>query len=135
MLYVDADALIALHDPSDLLHSQALALLERITQKSPKTYLGTNILLETLTVIRQRVGKKEALELLSELRSGKYIIINPDETLIEQAENLFREIRSKNTSFSDCLSFAIMQQHHIKWVFSFDKDFKKQGFKRFGFEK
>lgn len=134
-IYIDSDALIGLYDPSDLLHPQAITLLDHITKKFPSAYLGVNILLEVLTVISQRIGKAEAVQLLDELRSGKYIIVQPDESLIEQAEMLFREIQSKNISYSDCVSFSIMKKHHLKWVFSFDVDFKKQGFKRFGFEK
>lgn len=133
--YIDADALYALHDRSDILYPQAVTLISQLMKDNPTLYLGTNIMFEVLTMLRQRVSKQEAVDLLDDLRSSKYIIIHPDEKIIEHAEMLFRKIASKNTSYSDCVSFAIMKHHHLKWVFSFDEDFKKQGFKRFGFER
>ncbi len=133
-IFIDADVLIALNDRSDLLHAQAVELLTRLIAIAPVFYTGTNILLEALTVIRQRVGKKEALQLLEELRSDRYVVIHPNDWLVQQAEVIFAEIASKNISYSDCMSFALMKNTHLEWVFSFDEDFKKQGLKRFGFK-
>ena len=87
-----------------------------------------------MTIISQRVGKNYAIKVLEELRSEKYNIIQMDDNLIADAENLFNRIRSKDVSYSDCISFTTMKRYSIEWVFSFDEHFKKQGFKRIGID-
>ena len=131
-IYIDTDALVALHDISDSLHTRATKILKNLVSQQITPYLGTNILLETLTIISQRLGKNQANELLNELRSGKYKIITPDNELTLKAEEIFRSVNSKNISYSDCLSFAIAKEHNIKHVFSFDIHFKQQGLIRVG---
>ncbi len=134
-IFIDTDALVALNDSSDLLHKKALKILEKISRFGFVSFLSTNVLLETLTIISQKMGKKQAILLLEELRSGKYTIIHPNEKLIFVTEEIFKSIKSKNVSYSDCLSFAVAGACDIEWVFSFDVHFKKQGFKRFGIER
>lgn len=133
-VFIDTDALIGLNDASDASHQKALQILKILAKGNYISYLSTNILLETLTIISQKIGKKQALRLLDELRSGGYIIIHPDEKMIFAAEELFKSITSKNVSYSDCLSFTVARKHGINWVFSFDAHFKKQGFKRLKIE-
>lgn len=133
-IFIDSDFLVALNDEDDSLNKKATALLERVRQIESSSYLSTNILLEALTIISQSVGKKYAIDLLDELRSSRYEIVNPDDDLVSRAEDIFGEIKSKNVSYSDCVSFAVMRAYAIEWVFSFDADFKKQGFKRIGIE-
>lgn len=131
-VFLDADLLVALHDLSDLLHKDALQYFEMMSIGNIKPYLSTDVVGEVLTMISQRVGKSKALSLLNEFRSGKYVIVHPDEQLVYKGEEIFRRVKSKNVSYSDCLSFAIMKAYAIEWVCSFDIHFKKQGFKRFG---
>jgi len=133
-IFIDTDALIALNDASDLLHNQAVDILTKIDRRRILPYLSTNILLEVLTLISQRVSKAKALRLLDEFRAGEYVIVHPGERVVDKAEEIFRSVKSKNVSYSDCMSFAIMQDNNIEWVFSFDVHFKKQGFKRVGIE-
>lgn len=129
-IFIDTDALIALNDVSDGSHKKALQILKLLAKGSYIPYLSTNILLEALTIVSQKIGKTQALKLLDELRSGKYMVIHPDEKTIFIAEDLFRSITSKNISYSDCLSFVVARKYGISWIFSFDIHFKKQGFKR-----
>ncbi|MBI2617793.1 PIN domain-containing protein [Candidatus Gottesmanbacteria bacterium] len=133
-LFIDTSALIALHYSQDSSHAKALHILESISQRRCSFYTAVNVLIESLTIISQRVNKHYAVELLDELRSGKYTIVHPSENLISEAETIFRSIRSKNISYSDCISFAVMRMYNIGWVFSFDIHFKKQGFKRIGID-
>lgn len=133
-IFIDTDFLIALNDTDDVLHQKAIKILGSLSQRKTSAFLSTNIILETLTILSQRISKKKALELLDELRSGKYIIIHPDEDLVFEGEKIFRQVRSKNVSYSDCLSFAVMREYKIEQVLSFDIHFKKQGFKRIGID-
>lgn len=133
-IFIDTDFLVALNDADDSLHTKAVRLLKIFSQKTTSAFLSINILLEALTIISQRLGKKRAIGLLDELRSGKYLVVDLDEDLVLAGEEIFRKAKSKNISYSDCLSFAVMKRHKIRFVLSFDVHFKKQGFKRFGID-
>lgn len=133
-LFIDSSALVALNDKIDADYIRAGTMLSKISSDKFNLYLSTNIFIETLTIISQRVGKEKGIALLDELRSGKYIVIHPDDQLIAQAEDIFRTIKSKNVSYGDCISFAVMRRYGIQWVFSFDIHFKKMGFKRIGID-
>ena len=134
-IFIDSDVLIGLHYVHDALHKQAIELFSHVSLTDYNSYLSWNVILETLTVVSQRISKPYAIELLSEFRSGKYTVIHPNEELISSAEEIFRSIRSKNVSYSDCVSFAVMRRYGIEWTFSFDLHFKKMGFKRVGIDK
>jgi len=133
-VFFDADVLVALHDLTDLLHENVLQYFEMMSIGNIKPFLSTNVILEVLTIVSQRVSKDKALSLLNEFRSGKYAIVHPDEDLVMKGEEIYRGVKSKNVSYSDCLSFAIMKAYTIEWACSFDIHFKKQGFKRFGID-
>ena len=128
--FIDTDAFIALNDESDLLHQKANKIWQKLALLKEKysAYTSTNVLLETLTIVSQRLGKMKAIQLLGELRSGAFIVIHPSESTVFEAEKIFCRIKSKNVSYADCLSFAVMKQKKINLIFSFDKDFKKMGF-------
>lgn len=129
--FIDTDVLVAINDKSDALHQKANKTWQALALKAEQysVYTSTNVLLETLTIVSQRLGKKKAIQLLEELRSGAFIVIHPSEETVLEAEKIFCQIKSKNISYADCLSFAIMREQKMKLVFSFDRDFKKMGFK------
>lgn len=129
--FIDTDVLLAISDRDDSLHQKAKKIWQRLSLVEEKylPYTSTNVLLETLTIVSQLLGKKKAVQLLEELRSGAFIIIHPGQGTVLEAEKIFSQIKSKNISYADCLSFAIMREQKMKLVFSFDRDFKKMGFK------
>lgn len=129
-IFVDSDALYAANDIDDPLHKKSVKILQYLFPYKPVLTLSTNIIMEVATLISQRISKYKANEVLTEFRSGVYRIIHPDEDLILTAEEIFKSIRSKNVSYSDCISFAVMENYKIDWAFSFDIHFKKQGFRR-----
>ena len=134
-LFIDSSALVALNDDHDSSHIEAIKILREISPLSVSRYISTNVILETITIVSQRLGKREAVKLLGELRSGNYTVVHPDEGLIREAEDIFQSVISKNVSYSDCVSFSVMRRYGIQWVFSFDLHFKKQGFKRVGVDR
>ena len=127
-IFVDADVLIGLNDNFDPLHEKAIQLSKVLYKKSVSLVTGTNILIEVVTLLSQRLGHKKAVEFLAELRSGNTKVIHPSQETVFEAEEIFKRQTSKNVSYSDCVSFAIMRDQKIRVAFSFDRDFKKNGF-------
>jgi predicted nucleic acid-binding protein len=131
-VFADTSALAAVKNPNDPSHLLALNVLEKLKSADLTFYTSSYILAELMNIVCRDVGKQAAIEMLGEVRSGNYAIITPNDTLIFKSESLFRGIKSKNVSYTDCVSFSIMREFSIKWAFSFDLHFKKQGFKRLG---
>lgn len=134
-LFVDTSYIYAVMNSSDSNHHKANDIENRGLDDSDIIYIGTNIISEIITIVSQRMGKSIAKELLGEIRSGSYCIVHVDEQLTEKAEHIFSSIESKNVSYADCVSFAIMNEFNLEWVLGFDKHFSNQGFKHFGIDK
>jgi uncharacterized protein len=55
-------------------------------------------------------------------------IIEVDSDIKLKALDLFKKFKDKNFSFTDCVSFTIMNEYNIVDVFTFDKHFIQMGF-------
>ena len=126
-VYLDSDVIVASYDTRDILHANAVNLGNKISGKNLNIVVGVNILIEVLTMVSQRVGMKKSKELLDYFYQDCEIVYL-DSEIISKANIIFKKRTSKNISYSDCISFAIMKVMKIKKVFSFDNHFKKQGF-------
>jgi len=133
-IFADTSALAAAANNSDPNHKKAVQTLDSLKEINSIPYTSTFILAEFMNICCRDLGKAPAVKLLNEVRSGSYIVINPDDDPILKAEVLFKSINSKNVSYTDCLSFTLMREYNIVWAFSFDVHFKKYGFKRLGLD-
>ncbi len=131
-IIVDSSFLFALAYEQDSCHQKALTI-KKIELKENDYYLGMNVYSEILTLVSQRVSKAASLELLNYINQN-YNLINPDEDTYIKADTYFRKAKSKNISYSDCISFAIMDQENIELVLGFDDHFKQMGYKRVGID-
>jgi len=127
MIFVDTSAFVALNNPEDPHHRKSLQVSLNL-EKEPTAFLTTNyILAESYTVISQKVNK-EASVYFKENLDPRIRIVRADESLEETAWEIFKEIKSKNVSYVDCTSFAVMKAFNIRQAFAFDDDFKRLGF-------
>ncbi len=126
-ILVDTSAFVALHNRSDSLHARAAAVARRYAS-DPAVHITSNyILAETVTMLSQRASHSIAVDFYE--RAQTDLLVMPVTPAIEaSAFAIFKSLRSKNVSFVDCTSFALMREFHLHIVFTFDKDFKKQGF-------
>lgn len=127
-IFVDTSAIVAvsnLVDPNNIL---AVEILQKVQVQAPEFVISNYVIAEILTVLSQKVSKSDAIQFKEE-KLEKMEVVRINEYLEHQAFEIFKKIKSKNVSFVDCTSFALMQSLGIKTVFTFDKDFKKQGFR------
>lgn len=57
-------------------------------------------------------------------------IVRVSRELEEKALDIFEKYDDKYFSFTDCVSFAVMQEMNIKEAFAFDEHFSQMGFIR-----
>lgn len=129
LVFFDTNIYVALSDQEDATHRKACQLMESLHRRPHLPITSSHIVSESLTVISQKVGKKQSLKFFEDLQNSETEIIFVDQEIHQQGLELFAKIKSKNVSFVDATSFVIMKNKGIKVVFTFDQHFKTQGFK------
>lgn len=129
-VFIDADALVALARVRDKNHRRAKKIYEKIKKEKASFISSNTSLYETVTVISQRINHQAARKFILKVYQGlNFVFI--DSLLEKKGLAIFNKQTSKNTSFFDCLNMAILKEMGLKEIFSFDEDYKKNGFLRF----
>jgi predicted nucleic acid-binding protein len=129
IVIVDSDALIGLINPNDSNHSKCLEVSNYLINNNFGTVVPYLIVLEAATALA-RVTKINRPDLASEIlaansRVEDYPVL--DENVASLVSESFRNNTSrKNTPFDHYL-LALAKKNNIKYVFSFDSFYKKEG--------
>ena len=121
LIFIDSNYFIALFNPFDSLHEEALEMNRNLAQVQVQPVLSSFIFAETVTVLAQKRGKDIALSAGDYLLSGSARFIHVDEELQKKSWDIFRDIAVKNMSFVDCSILAILQSEGIPRLLTFDK--------------
>lgn len=128
MIFVDADAFVALAVPLDSNHNRAMKTAIRLREQREELITSSFAFGEAVTVISQQEGRTRALQFTDEIPLSGMVIVDVDAVLREKGVVVFRNQTSKNVSFTDCVNMAIMREEKVRDVFSFDKVYAKNGF-------
>lgn len=127
-VFVDTSAWFALNSRKDQHHKQARDFIASL-KHNPVLLLTTDYVVdETLTLLRFKVSHREAaafLRLFS--RSPQVVREQVTSDHIKHAEEIFSRYRDKYWSFTDCVSFAFMEEKGLKDAFAFDENFSQFG--------
>jgi predicted nucleic acid-binding protein len=128
-VFVDTNVFVAIRDTTDTTHTRAIKILEYLRNHKVKWCTSSDVIGETLTVMSKKLGKAICVDWYKDFRNSRIEEIFVDENLHKEARSAFKQVKSKNTSFIDCSSMVAMKRNNIKYIFSFDEDFKKLGIK------
>ncbi len=128
-IFVDTSGFKALIDEKDEFHKEAVNIWKNLSQTDVLIVTTNYILDETFTLLRAKCGIGFVLEFRTYLIKSAPIIKLERVTSKDEANawNWFAKDWSK-LSFTDCVSFALMNRLNIKKTFTFDKHFAKAGF-------
>lgn len=130
-LFIDTTAFVALEDEDDENHEAALSFREKIKQEKTAfraLYTSNYILDEVLTLLRLRISHRAAVIFGETVKRSKLVRTLQVTTYTEEKSwEIFKKYADKNFSFTDCTSFAIMEQEAISTAFTFDKHFQQFG--------
>lgn len=128
-VFIDTSAWIALYDRGDKYHKNAKKIWAEIISKKKQIYTTFDILDETITLLRFRVGYKSSVGFGESVFESKIInIIEISTELRIKAWEFYNKFSDKKLSFTDCTSFAAMSLLDIAKSFTFDKHFLQVGF-------
>jgi hypothetical protein len=130
-LFIDTTAFVALEDEADGNHEAAQSFRERIGQGKTvfrALYTSNYVLDEVFTLLRLKISHRAAVAFGETIRRSKMVrILRVTGQIEEKSWEIFKKYGDKDFSFTDCTSFAVMEQEAITAAFSFDKHFQQFG--------
>jgi len=123
-VFVDASAYLSVLNKKDFNHKKALKISQELFESGGEFVTSNVVIYEVCTVVSLRIDKKLAFEFREAIYNSQTVVVYLDKKTENRAWEIFQKQTSKNVSFFDCTSFAIIEELGIKSVFSFDGDFK-----------
>jgi uncharacterized protein len=128
-VFVDTSAWCALADSSDRQHSKALSVWHKINEKGDSLITSDYVFDETLTLLRFKLSHSAAVNFGRDLLSSRVCqLVEIGPKLRQKAWNIFVKYSDKKFSFTDCASFAAMDELGLRSAFAFDAHFLHYGF-------
>ena len=119
-------ALVAKRDPA---HRPAVAAYEKLLRAGAHVVTTDYVVDETLTLTKARIDAPTALSLLDRMeRSDSIDLQMLTSERFAASKQYFRKHSDHGYSFTDCTSFALMDELNIGTVLTTDRHFKEAGF-------
>lgn len=129
--FLDTSYIIALEIVNEDAHEQVLQNWLNLVLFKPFLLTTTYVFDEAVTFFNSRNLHTKAVKI------GKRLLESPDIELIEidrylfnQAWQYFQKYQDKSYSFTDCLSFIVMENHQIFTALTLDNHFLQAGFQK-----
>lgn len=132
MTFVDTGPFLARYNRRDSFHEECRALWQRLETRRTALVTTNFVIDELLTLLGRRAGYGFAAETGRVLYSSRALrVLRPDERDEVRAIAHFTRLADQHVSFTDCVSFALMERHHVAVAFTLDAHFVRAGFRRF----
>lgn len=131
-LFVDTSAWAALADSKDANHELAALFRDEVAGRC--RFVTTNYIIDELyTLLLMNIGYSETVDFKRKLdiliQQGVIEIVWILEDVANEAWMVFEQFNpDKRWSFTDCVSYVVMQQRQITEAFTFDRHFAQMGF-------
>jgi predicted nucleic acid-binding protein len=129
VIFIDTGAFLARYIERDQHHVAATDHWRKLQNDRRQCITSSFVLDETITLLARRSTYEFAAERARKLyESTSLSILRPDKNIELAAVELFQKYTDQSVSFTDCISFVLMEKQNIKCVFSFDRHFTIAGF-------
>ncbi len=130
-LFVDTEAWLAILDPRDKYHQVAVAFYQEALARYTRLLITNLIVAETYVSVLKAAGCQKAVSFLGLVeRSSRIQCIWSNQELEAQARDILRRYDDQDFSYTDAVSFALMQRMKLTQAFAFDHHFSTMGFVR-----
>ncbi len=131
MIFVDTGAWIAIFNPRDQHHHEAVAIYNDLRRREIKLLTTDYVIDETVTRLRYDENHRMAVLFLGYIEhlesATDVVLVAIDNDLFLKAKALFRQYDSARLSFTDCTSFVVCRENSIAEAFAFDQHFAMMG--------
>lgn len=128
-IFVDTSFFKALIDEKDDFHTQGVQIFENVQRENLLLVTTNYVLDETYTLIRKRRGREKVRELRDFLVKIAPQIRITRVTSADDASAWEWFLKDwSDLSFTDCVSFAVMERLSLTRVAAFDDHFSRAGF-------
>lgn len=128
-IFADTSAWVALADKGDKFHLKAAEIYPSLLGSYRSLVTSNLVLAETYVLLLKTLGRRVALDFLERVGGSPRISkIYPNEALEKDAMELLTRYQDQNFSYTDAVSFAIMNKRNILKAFSLDRHFLTAGF-------
>ena len=128
-VFMDSAGFFALWDAGDEHHAAAIRLQEELARKRRRFFTTEYVVDETVTLLLVRHSHAAAVDFLDAVERSEALRlewIGPER--FYSAATLFRQHADKGWSFTDCVSFVILRELHVRDAFTTDHHFNQAGF-------
>jgi predicted nucleic acid-binding protein len=122
---VDTDVLLALVNPKDALHNDAVILARKLERRNVTIVLLPTTISEFAKIVASQMGLSKSQQNISALVQSDYSVTEATNDLIVSAVLIYKKQSSKKESLFDCFNMAVAVKLGIKYIFSFDKGYTK----------
>lgn len=128
-LFVDSGAWIALVSARDQHHAEAEAMFRAATTRRVRLLTTNLVLAETHRLLLHRAGIRPAMWVLDRVETSPLLtIVFAGEAHHRAARGWLERLADQAISYTDAVSFAVMDATGCSGVMSFDHDFLLAGF-------
>jgi predicted nucleic acid-binding protein len=126
-VFVDTSAWFAHFEPADRHHETATAAMGKLLGEA-RVLTSDYVLCELLNLSLARKGFQAARRAGEALRKeARVTVLEVFPEVREEAWRLFLRYHDQTLSFTDCTSFALIEEQRIPRVFTYDQDFRLTG--------
>lgn len=125
--FADTSALYAVLDADDEFHARAGEAWVSFLSEDATLVTTTYVLVETFALVQARLGMEAVRALSDQLLPAVRTVVATEEDHRGAVQALLAADR-RDLSLVDCTSFLVMRRLGLRSVFTFDADFRNQGF-------
>jgi predicted nucleic acid-binding protein len=130
-VFVDTSALLALLNPDDEHHGQAVRAFEDLRSDRAELFTTSFVLVETYALLGRRLGLA-AVKRFREDFAPLVDVLWVGESLHEAGLDLLLARHRRQLSLADGISFVAMRQQGADQAFAIDPHFEQEGFRLVG---
>ena len=133
-VFWDTAAFVALGNAKDDLHQMAVTVSQELAQAEARVLTTEAVLIEVANTFSKVAWRPIAWQIIEAVQASAALeiatIVHIDAELWQRGWQLHRERGDKDWGLTDCISFVVMEEHHIRRAFTYDHHFEQAGFIR-----
>jgi uncharacterized protein len=120
-VFVDASAWVAITNRKDRNHGEAVKIFQRLLWTSIALVTTTWTAYEALTIVKSRLGFRQADRLWQRITSRKVVeLVAIDEEIERESLELFWRYQDKTSGVVDCSNLVVMEAVGSRSAFAYD---------------